>query len=260
MTPDKLATFARQFVENNFGDQAGFAILEQEGDSLRFKGTDANFGPAINQLTLVPADDLIYLTLVTVVEDQWEAAAADLQALTDSLVLQPVAAAALTPLPDVPPSWTFYAHPTEQFAFLYPDDWNVSANDQSVQATLPSANFAFSVEVIAKPGAGTDPTLAATFTQETADQLAAQYDNFQALPLTTYQAEGGQGYTIDYLYTDSEDGPTAGSIIVTGVEDKLYLIQITAPALAYEGALAWFNPMLQSFRLVPDDFETPPPP
>jgi hypothetical protein len=252
LAPEALRTFALQFVQDNFGDEDSFEILAQDEHTIRFKGTDANFGPAMNELSFLQDGELVYFVLITVVENQWAQAAEGLRDLAASLTFHP--APELTPTPsNVPPQWALYGHPTEKFAFLYPDTWQITEAEQSVVATLPERQFVFSVEVVSAPGAGQDPSIVESFTQEQADKLAQRIDDFQSLPLTPYQAGQGSGYTIDYLYTDETGLPIAGSIIATARGDKLYHISITAPALVYEEALVWFNPMLQSFQFLPDE-------
>lgn len=252
LTPEALRTFALQFVEDNFGDEDSFEILAQDESRIRFKGADANFGPAMNELSFHQDGELVYFVLITVVENQWTQAAAGLRDLAASLTFHPAPEPTPTP-PNVPPQWALYGHPTEKFAFLYPDTWQIAETEQSVMVSLPEQQFVFSVDVVSAPGAGQDPSIIESFTQEQADQLAQEAEDFQALPLTPYQAGQGSGYTIDYLYTDGTGLPVAGSIIATGIGDKLYHISITAPAPIYEQALAWFNPMLQSFQFLPDE-------
>lgn len=252
LTAEALRTFALQFVQDNFGDEDSFEILAQDENQIRFKGTDANFGPAMNELSFHQDDKLVYFLLITVVENQWAQAAEGLRDLASSLTFHPAPESTPTS-PNVPPQWALYGHPIEKFAFLYPDTWQITETEQSVTVTLPEQQFVFSVEVVSAPGAGQDPSVIESFTQEQADQLAQQIEDFEALPLTPYQAGQGSGYTIDYLYTDETGLPVAGSIIATGIGDKLYHISITAPAPIYEQALVWFNPMLQSFQFLPDE-------
>ncbi len=249
LTAENLNVFARQFVQDNFGHEEDFGILAQEEGIIRFKETDANLGSAISELSFLKHDSFVYFVLITAVEDQWAQALDDLRGLTDSLVFHPVPTP--TPTADLPPNWVLYGHPTQRFAFLYPDNWDLTEEARSVAVVLAAQQFVLSVDVVAVLGVGQETERVEAFTRLQLDKLATQFETFEALPLTPYQAGQATGYTADYLYQDETGLPIAGSIIVTGIDDKLYHISITAPAPLYEAALAWFNPMMQSFRVLP---------
>ena len=73
------------------------------------------------------------------------------------------------------------------------------------------------------------------------------------LPVTAYQVRQTTGYTFDYHSPGPEGFPVAGSTIVVGIGHNMYRVSINAPALTYDTALEWyFNPMLQSFQVLPN--------
>ena len=245
-------TYALQFVQDNFGASNTFQILSKTETTIQFKGDDTNLGPAVNELTFLPDGDDMFLVLITVVEDEWDEAAEDLREITASLTFsQPATPTPDSTEPDAPPLWLLYGHPSNHFGFLYPDNWQLTDDDRSVDLVQPEQQYRFSVQVIDAPGAGEDANIVETYTQEQVQLLGEQFETFEALPVTAYQAGQGSGYTADYLYQNEEGLAVAGSIIVTGIDDHLYHVSISAPAVLYDEALEWFNPMLQSFKVLP---------
>jgi hypothetical protein len=255
LPPPALNDFAVQFVQSNFGHETGFKILADDQDVIQFKSIDPNLGPAINEVGILSQGNTIYFTLVTVVEDMWAQSAGTVRDLTGSLQLHQVQTESIsaTPTPAEPPVWNLYTHPVQKIAFLYPNNWVITETEESVQTIWPEQQFVFAVEVVSSPGAGEDLEIVETFTQEQADRLAARYDDFEMLPLTSYQVGRTTGYTVDHLYTNAEGIPIAGSIIAVGIDDNIYHISISAPAPTYKVSLDWFNPMMQSFQILREE-------
>lgn len=250
---DARADFARQFVQTNYGSEPNFSILSAEGDTVQFQSDDPNLGTAITEISIAQHQTRVFFTQVMVAAPLWAHNAADIHHLADSLRVFPdnFQAAAPTPTPDVPPAWVLFTHPEQYIAFLYPSNWVISHTQTSALAAWPDYQFAFSVEVFpAEDGAATTEQVEA-FIQQQADNLPARLADVQQLPVTPYQVGQTTGYTVDYLYNTADGTPTAASIIAVGVDANIYLVSISAPAAAYEEALTWFNPMMQSFKVLP---------
>ena len=250
LSTEELATLAMQFATENFGEEAGFEVLSQTESTVRFRRLDPTFGPALAELSLRQEGEVIFFVLLSIVEAQWTQTAPALQSLAQTLSIpQPVAA---TPAPVTgPPTWLVFAHPTERFAFLYPSNWELQESEAGAQSLWPDKRFTFTVTAVAPETLKADDDAAAALLNRQLAQLQETAFEFEARPIESYQTGLGSGYTVDYLYAGDDGLPMAGSIIVTQADARLYQITIAAPALVYEEALDWFNPMLQSFQLLP---------
>jgi hypothetical protein len=252
-TEQDLTDFALDFVESNFGQNPNFEIVEQTPTAIRFKTDDTNLGPSINELTFSAADGLVYLSLMSIIEAKWEVSAPAMRDLMTSLKF--LVGPTPTPRnPNRPPQWAAYVHPT-RFGFLYPDTWQLTEDETSVQVTQSDRGYQFSVQVLdlIEPDPDSTADSLETYAQAQLEHLNDQYETFEALPLTDYQAGGATGYTVDYLYQDEAEMPMAESFIITRFEDQIFQITISAPAVVYEEALVWFNLMLDSFQILPAD-------
>lgn len=246
----ELDEFAAQFVQSNFGQEPDFEVLAQEGETFRFKSIDATFGPSINEAAIRQQDQIAFITLLTVAEDKWDASAAALRELIGSLQIHPQSSSPPA-TPTSPPMWELYTDPDLSIAFLYPNNWVITQTEQSAQAVWPEYQMAFSVDVILSPGAGKASETLITYLNAQTQTLKTRFEDLQTLPPAEFQAGDMIGYTLDYLYTTgSDNGQIAGSIIALGVDDTIYRIAISSPAPVYPTALEWFNPMMQSFKIL----------
>jgi hypothetical protein len=88
--------------------------------------------------------------------------------------------------------------------------------------------------------------------QTYADSLSKEYKEVQTRPVETFQLDQiTDGATIDFLYTAADGTAKAGSIITAASEGKLYRVVFSSSAEVYQFALQWFNPMYQSFKILP---------
>ncbi len=246
----ELDEFTAQFVQRNFGQEPGFEVLAQEGGgTIRFKSVDAAFGPSINEAAARQQNQTVFITLLTVAEDKWDASAAALRELIGSLQIYPQSSSPPA-TPTSPPMWELYTNPDLSIAFLYPNNWVITQTEQSVQAVWPEYQMAFTVDVISLPGAGETPETLITYLNAQTQTLKTKFTDLQTLPPTEFKAGNMSGYTLDYLYTAPDGEQIAGSIMALGVKDFIYRISISSPAPVYPAALDWFNPMMQSFKIV----------
>ena len=249
LSPQKLNEFAAQFAQDNFGQESGFEILPAAGDVIRFKSVDPSFGPAINEIAALQRGETVFVTLLTVAQNQWDASAAGLRKLVGSLKITPLSTSPLA-TPTSPPMWELYTNPDLNVAFLYPNNWVITQTAQSVQVVWPQYQMAFTVNAVSVPRAGEKPEALISYLNTQTQTLKAAFADLQTLSPTEFQAGNMIGYTLDYLYTGPDDEQIAGSIIALGVDNTLYRIDISSPAPVYPTALNWFNPMLQSFKIV----------
>ena len=252
-----LNAYTTDFVQSSFGAEANFAVLDETNGVLQFKSQHPDLGLSINEASFSHKGQTVFLTLLTVSQNLWSQAAPWLRNFAQTLIRSEYKLAG-TPIPDEPPKWQLYAHPTARFAFLYPDTWVITQIEQTTIVSDTETDFTFRTELITpnKPRQPLD--FAQNFIQHKLDELGDRYSDWEALPVEAYKTEGAIGYTSDFLYV-AEGKPIAGSIIVTEQDEGLVYITLTAPAEAYENALTWFNPMMQSFRLVPPDEVLPTP-
>jgi hypothetical protein len=281
LTPAALNDFASQFVQTNFGGEAAFELLDEETsaeNALRFRSLDPNLGPAITEVSVSRQGNTVYLTQLTIVEDKWTANVAGAQTLLRTL-LKTEAQPTPTPTPRTgPPNWTIYTHPSEKFAFLYPDTWVITDTTRSVSAFWPEGSYTFTVRVLTNTqpitlskqpltetlASGEDLPFSLSYVISQTDSLSNTQPNFQARPIEVYDAGVADGFTVDYVYGADDEIGWAGSIIAFPIQERLFALELLAPADAYNSALAWFNLMMQSFQLLPADdpslIATPAPP
>lgn len=251
LSAPELGRFAEQFVRTQYAAEDGFEILTTEGPVIRFKSRNASLGEAVTEFTVARQKTMIFFTQVMVVSSLWQNSAPAVRELAHSLQLDPAQIPTLpaaTPTPAGPPAWALYTHPGGNFAFLYPDNWTVSATESGVQAVWPEKEFIFDVQIIPAPSVSAE-TARADLEQQAAT-LKTQFTDAQMLPVEAYQANQITGYTFDYLYTPPSGAAIAGSMIAVGVKDTLYRITISAPAPTYEAALEWFNMIMSSFQIL----------
>ena len=80
-----------------------------------------------------------------------------------------------------------------------------------------------------------------------------KYEDVENLPPAEFPLDTVTGATVDFLYTTAEDVAMAGSVITAAYDEQIFRVVFTAPAEFYGAALQWFNPMYQSFKILPAD-------
>jgi hypothetical protein len=248
---DELNQYLTAFVSQNFAQkETGFSAISQENRpdgtiSAQFSSIDANLGPTVTQIQVKQQGSILFVTLVSATEEQWQISAESLQRLTDSLRPLDVMPAAPTAAPtDEPPEWVLIGPTSNLFAFLYPSDWKiVEQNETVVTVTMADYPVSFTGEIFEAIGSAEDA--ASAFTAE----LAEKYGAIESLPPADFPLDTTIGITVDFLYTDN-GSDMAGSVIVTTHNGNGYRIIFTAPAELYQPGLEWFNPMYKSFKLL----------
>lgn len=250
------------FVGENYGNFPGFRLIVQEQQpdgsvSAQFFSEDPTLGRAINEIRVRQVDTIVFITLVTVTEAQWEISRDRLLGLI-STSFQPLDTAP-PPTPTAePPVWTLIGSTDQRFAFLYSDEWDVaSQNDTSVVIIPPEDPqiiFEASHRLWSPPR---DDAIAEAIAviENFLLALESQYTNVQRRPVEEFPLDTATGVTVDYLYDTAAGETIAGSMVVVAQGDRVYQVRFQAPAEFYQGALQWFNPMLQSFKILnPDEF------
>lgn len=266
LSDEEQASFLNQFVAENFAAEEGFTPMAQNDSDITFNSTDPNLGPSTNRIGLISqsaaAGTKLYLTQMTIVDAEWARAAPVLQTYLQTLIPASPNVQATPPTPAGPPTWELFTHPTERLAFLYPSTWKVVAREQIITATEVSQAYVFNLHIMPLTETiaalnldpATDPVaLSVTYIDAETAILAEQHANLETRPAEPYLTDGAAGTSIDYLYINADGQPVAGSLIATPLEDRLLRITLEAPAEQYSAALLWFNPMLQSFRVLPAD-------
>lgn len=256
-TPEELNQYLVSFVAQEFAHREDFTPLSQEQSEdgrvvARFASKDRVLGRAINELRLWQEETIIFVTLISVTEAQWKISHEQLQQLADTLT--PLDTTPLetekTPTPEQPPVWGLIGPTGSQFGFYYATNWEVVKQDEtSVAVTMPEQpQITFRADVAELEIPPPEPLAAA---QKEALQYVESLSQTRQLPPQEYPLGPLTGITIDYLYQADDGTAMAGSIIVAIEDDKRYRIIFHAPAQYYEAMLQWFNPMLDSFQILP---------
>lgn len=252
-TTEALNQYLVTFVAQNFVDEnSDFQAISQEqlddGSVVaQFAARDAYLGPAINEIRVIQVETIIFIFLVSTSEAQWAVSAGPLQALADTFTALDTSPSEPVPGPSAEPVWELTGPASNRFGFVAPSDWETLYRDATtVVVGLPDENIRFEATTFDWDGVTTAAEAAQTYLTNNADQ----YQALESLPVTDFPLDSSPGATIDFLYTAQDELPMAGSIITAAHEGRLYRLVFTAPAQYYEGALAWFNPMYQSFRFL----------
>lgn len=258
---EELSRYLVTFVAQNFaGSGSRFSVIspEQVVDDAavaQFKAFDPNLGEAINEIRVSQTGTIVFVTLISATESQWDLSQEDLQALADTLTIQAGPAKTATPEPTgAAPVWTLIGPTSNQFGFLAPSDWEISTQNQTtVVVGRPDSQMSFQasyIPAVVQPG----PEAAAAAAQDYLAEITGAYQDVESLPPADFPLAQTDGKTIDFLFTNQDGLTMAGSIITTYQDGKIYRIVFTAPARFYETALEWFNPMLHSFAILsPED-------
>ncbi len=249
LPPEALEDVAVQYARRNFGDDPSFAIMSRTAGVVQFASTDPNLGHAIFEVTATQHGQMVYLTQITVVDALWNTTASALRNLTVSLQVLKTTPVSPVPTATLPPSWLLYTNPAYHVAFLYPSNWELSETENTVQVVWTAQKFTFAVKFLLAPGGMTLAKVEASV-QDRLDSLADAHADFAASPITEYQVADATGYTADYRYTDADGVPLVGSVIAVEKDGTLYHVSLIAPQLTAQVSLDWFNPMLESFKIV----------
>ncbi|OQY44846.1 MAG: hypothetical protein B6242_11760 [Anaerolineaceae bacterium 4572_78] len=234
-----------KYIQEIFGDETDFEILFQNEEGAIFQSVHPIFGLSIAEGHLIKKNQTAYLITFSTTEDKWN---------TQTTVLLQDLLATFNPKLPPPPAamadvkWQLYRHPSHNFGFVYPENWEVITDNQGVIAISLAEQFTFSVEVKQASSIGQDSIALQVLAKDKTEDLASQLNDFQLMPPDTYQTSITAGYIINYFYTNELGHSYNGTMIVTGVENKLYFVSITAPSETYKTASAWFDPIMQSFQ------------
>jgi hypothetical protein len=257
----QLNQYLVTFVAQNFDTQTpDFAVISQEtqkdGSVLaQFTQTDPKLGATINEIRVLQKDTLVYVLLISITQTQWEISAERLHKLAATLT--PLDTSPMTEAEPTtePPVWVLIGPTSNAFAFFYPSDWEILAQEENtVTVAMPDTGIVFEAGALAWPGADSDPDSAQKAAQAFVTSLGKKHERLQSLPPAEFPLHTFTGATIDFLYTTKNGENIAGSVITAAHEGKMYRIVFWAPAEYYQGALEWFNPMYKSFEtLVPEE-------
>jgi len=255
----QLKQYLAAFIAQNFSDSTPISQenLPDESVQAQFTSDDPRLGRTINEVRVLQEDTLVFILLMSITEPQWEISQDKLYALADTLTpldTSPVAEAEPT---DEPPVWTLIGPNSNKFAFFYPSDWEiVSQEESSVLVRMPDTDMMFDTSTFAWPGAGSDPESAQKAAQAFITNLGKKYEQVETLPPAEFPLDTMTGATIDFLYTTETGQSMAGSVITAAREGNMYRIVFMSPAAYYQDALAWFNPMYKSFKVLsPEELE-----
>ena len=212
-------------------------------------------GLAINEIRIRQLDTIVFISLISATQEQWELSENKLQTLIDTFTPLDTSPVELQTAEEAP-VWVLTGPTSNQFGFFAPSDWEtLSQNEHAVAIGQPDSDLRFEAQV--SPWTGAKPAL------ETAEAVALSYlttlsETYKMVehsPPAEFPLNAASGMTVDFLYFTEKEGQIAGSIITAAHEGQIYQIVFTAPVQAYEGALQWFNPMYQSFTfLAPEEF------
>jgi hypothetical protein len=255
-SPQQLNQYLVTFVAKNFVQaQSGFKAVsqEQQADGSvkgQFITTDPTLGPMMNEIRVKQVKTVVLVTLIRVIQPQWEVSQSRLEMLVDTLrPLETAAASGQTPTAELP-EWQLVGPTGNRFAFFYPSDWNITHQDESsVTVALPENEFTFEASVFEWPV--NTPDAAEKAAQAYVTSLTKKYKDVQHTSVAKFPLDTVKdGATFDFLYTTANKVTLAGSVVTAVREGQMYRVVFTAPAQFYQGALGWFNPMIKSFKML----------
>ncbi len=256
----ELNQYLVNFVGQNFAQKdESFSVIspEQVTDDFivaQFSGVDPNLGPAINEIRVSQTNTFVFTLLISAIETQWEISRQRLQALADTFTpldttTGPAPQGTTEPAPEEP-VWLLVGPTSNEFGFVAPSDWDIVEKDErTVVVVRNDLDFRFEANLTPWDGSESGYEAAEAAALRYLAEIEATYDNLEHRPPKPFPLATTDGATIDFLFTEDET-EMAGSVITTVEADELYHVVFIAPAALYEGALEWFNPMLQSFTLL----------
>ncbi|HRV91846.1 MAG TPA: hypothetical protein P5526_06765 [Anaerolineae bacterium] len=263
-TEEDLNHYLVTFVARNFFDEtADFHPISQttEPDGAvvaQFSTIDPNLGPTTSELRLFQTDTIIFIVHVSAPEENWAAYGGQLQALANKFTPLDTDSDLATVQPTTEPEWTLIGPKSQEFGFVYANDWDIlEQQENSIAVGHKDTGMMFTASKFSWPNAAIDPQAAEKAATEHIETLSKTVENMQSLPPKPFPVADVTGATIDFLYTDDQGRDIAGSVITAVNKGQMHKIVFTAPADIYEAALVWFNPMQRSFTfLAPDKIET----
>jgi hypothetical protein len=255
----ELNQYLLTFVTQNFGDKgAGFTLISQEQKAdgslaAQFSSLDPNLGQAMNEVRVTQKETIVFVLYLSATEAQWQVSQNGLHRLADTFTILDTTPIATTQPTGEPPEWVLTGPTNNQFGLFYPSDWEILRQDEtSVAVGMPESDLLFEASVSDAPTAKDNAAAAQKAAQTYADSLSKEYKEVQTRPVETFQLDQiTDGATIDFLYTAADGTAKAGSIITAASEGKLYRVVFSSSAEVYQFALQWFNPMYQSFKILP---------
>jgi len=249
-TPDALNQYLSAFIDQNFAEkETDFSLISQESRpdgsaTARFSSLDPNLGPTMTQIQVNQHGSILFVTMVSATQEQWQLAADSLQWLANSL--RPLDVTAADPT-DEPPEWILIGPTGNTFAFLYPSDWQIAAQTETA-VTVEMADYpvSFTGELLAADSSAED--MAEQFIAD----LTEKHSSVESLTPTDFPLDTTTGATIDFLYSANGE-EMAGSVITAVQNGQAYRVIFTAPAELYQPSLEWFNPMYKSFKMLPPE-------
>ena len=256
----ELNQYLVTFVAKNFVDEkSDFSVISQEDQAdgsveAQFSTLDPNLGQTINEVRVSQIDTIVFVRFLSATQEQWEISQSKLQALVDTFTPLDTTPVTKTPPTEEPPVWVLIGPTSNQFGFFYPSDWEVLKREKNtVSVAAPDNEMTFEATALDWPGASDDPETAEKAALTYLTSVSKRYKAVENVPPTEFPLDTVTGTTIDFLYTTEEDVAMAGSVITAAHEDRVFRVVFTAPAEFYGAALQWFNPMYQSFKILPAD-------
>jgi hypothetical protein len=257
----ELNQYLVTFVTKNFAEkEADFTPLSQEQQAdgsivAQFASVDPKLGQAMNEVRVSQKDTIVYVIFISATEEQWQISQNQFHRLADMLTPLNTSPVVETSPTDEPPVWLLTGPTSSTFGFFYPSDWEIARQDESsVAVTMPDTNITFEASMSDVSGAKDDPKAAEKAALKYIKNLDKDYKDVQNLPPAKFQLDQiTDAATIDFLYTAADGTQMAGSVITAASEGKMYQVVFTSSAELYDFALQWFNPMYQSFKILPAD-------
>ncbi|MDX1522576.1 MAG: hypothetical protein R3264_13190, partial [Anaerolineae bacterium] len=253
-----LSFVAQKFSLDNSNISSISRVQNSNGSvSAQFSATDPVLGETHNEIRVSQVETTVFALLITVSEPTWLQSSAQLQALVASFEALERSPEAAPELSAEEPVWMLTGPLSNRFGFLTPSDWEtLHQSENSITVGLPDhSDIIFEARTFEWGGTQPDPSIAKEAALSYLASLEQTHDTFSHAPPVDFPLDSSQGTTVDFLYLRAEgDLQIAGSIISGAEDGQVYQVIFSAPADFYEGALQWFNPMYQSFRILsPDD-------
>lgn len=259
-TDEQLNQYLVTFVAQNFvDDSATFQPISQQTTPdgtviAQFSSIDQNLGPTTSEVRVRQQDTVVFVSHVSAPNAIWQQASEQLQSLVDTFTPLNTESEMEVAQPTKEPEWTLVGPKSQEFGFLYADDWEIlEQQENSVSVGHTDTEMIFSADKFNWPNAAVDPQAAEKAAVEHIETLSAAYERVRSLPAEAFPVAEVTGATIDFLYVDDQEREIAGSVITAVHKGQMHKIVFTAPAELYDAALVWFNPMHRSFTFLSPD-------
>ena len=263
-TEEQLNQYLVTFVAQNFfNEQVDFQPISQRTEPdgtviAQFSSVDPNLGLTTSEVRVMQEDTIVFVIHMSAPEAIWQNTSAQLKLLADTFTHMNTEPEIPPVLPTSEPEWVLIGPKSQEFGFLYADDWDILEQQENVISVgHTDTDMIFTASKFRWPNAAVDSQAAKKAAQKHIEDLSATYDSVRSLPVEEFPVAEVTGATIDFLYTDDAKREIAGSVITAVNKGQMHKIVFTAPADIYDAALVWFNPMQRSFTfLSPDAIET----